>query len=114
TEYQDIDRIAVVAIGARHEAVIRRIMNGAVKDAIHPQQARGLIEFVLDLRAFGNLDVRREPFLWLLGQRNIMPGMYTHRKSSSPGSAAPLSLYQAGAAKAIFCCPLTSPPGLRR
>ena len=52
----DVERIAVVVKGLRHESVIERIILCRVHDAIKCDDAGFLIDFVFILREFRNLD----------------------------------------------------------
>src|SRR5262249_53168526 len=57
------------------------VVNRAVEDAVHAQDAGCLVEFVLDLRALRNLDERGKPFRQVIGERHVVPGMRAHAKS---------------------------------
>ena len=57
---EGVERIAVVAVGAGDEAVVGRVVDGAVEHAVEPQQARFLVELVLVLAAHRHFDDRRE------------------------------------------------------
>ena len=59
-QHQRVERIAVIAERARDEAVIGRIVDGAVEHAIEPQQARLLVELVLVLAAVRDFDDDRK------------------------------------------------------
>jgi hypothetical protein len=59
-EHERVERIPVVAVGARDEAVVGRVVHRAVEDAVEAQQPCLLIELVLVLAAFGNLDDDRK------------------------------------------------------
>src|SRR5262249_6708775 len=48
---QNIEWIVVGAVGPWDKAIVRRIVNRAIKNAIDPKQAGCLIQFVLDLRS---------------------------------------------------------------
>ena len=49
SQHEHIERIAIFAVGARHEAIVCRVVDGAVKDTVHPQQASRFVELVFDL-----------------------------------------------------------------
>ncbi len=53
---QSIERISVVAIRARNEAVVGRIVHGAVEHPVETQEARLLVEFVFVGAALGDFD----------------------------------------------------------
>src|SRR5207249_6497343 len=80
TEHEHVERIAVLAVGPGQEAVIGGVVDRAVEHAIDAQQARRLVQLVLDLRALGNLDhdVHTPHALGLQG--HVVPGM--HRAAS--------------------------------
>ena len=59
-EHQRIERVAIVAEGPRDEAVVGRIVDGAVQHAIETQQAGLLVQLVLVLAALRNFDDDRE------------------------------------------------------
>jgi hypothetical protein len=50
-EHERVERIAVVAVGARDEAVVGGIVHRAVEHAIEPQQPGLLVQLVLVLAA---------------------------------------------------------------
>src|SRR5260370_11462720 len=54
------------------------IMNRAVKDTVHAQQAGRFVELVFDLRSLGDLDINWEIAREILGKWYIMPGMFAH------------------------------------
>ena len=56
TQHQRVERVAVVAEGARDEAVVGGIVHGAVEYAVEPQQAGLLVQLVLVLAAHRNFD----------------------------------------------------------
>src|SRR5262249_45124326 len=60
SEHQRIERIAIVAIRAWNEAVVRRIVYGAVQHAVESQQSGLLVQLVLVRAAPWNLDDHRE------------------------------------------------------
>jgi hypothetical protein len=55
---EDVERIAVLGVGPRDEAVVRGVVHGRVEDAIEAQEARRLVDLVLEVRAAGDLDQR--------------------------------------------------------
>ena len=55
-EHQRIERVAVVAERARDEAVVGRIVHGAVEHAIESQEAGLLVQLVLVLASLRDLD----------------------------------------------------------
>ena len=59
-EDEHVERIAILTIRARDEAVIRGIHDGAVEHPIEPQQARGFIDLVLVLAAQRHFDDNRK------------------------------------------------------
>src|SRR5207244_2124405 len=71
------------------------------------QQSGPLVQFVLDLRALGNLDVGREPLREVFGQRDVVPGVRAHDRSS--GRASLLSARSAASATAARAIRLASP-----
>jgi hypothetical protein len=74
-EDQDVERIVVFGVGLRNESVVGRIEDGGVDDAVHFEQAGGLIQFVLDVGAEGNFDDRLEVARDILAGRNVMPSV---------------------------------------
>ena len=48
-EDENVQRVVVVAVGARNEAVIRRIVRRGVENAVKPQQSALLVQFVFFL-----------------------------------------------------------------
>ena len=59
-EHQRVERIAIVAVGPRDEAVVGGIVHGAVEHAIETEQPRLLVQLVLVLAALGDFDHDRE------------------------------------------------------
>ena len=77
SEHKHIQRIAVAAEGAGDEAVVRRVVNGAVQHTVEAQEARFLIQLVLVLAAHRYLDDGRESFgNARLVDRIVVPGMH--------------------------------------
>src|SRR3954468_18559215 len=60
SQHQHVERIAVVAVGARDEAVVGGIVDGAVKHPIETQQPRFLVQLVLVRAPFRDLDDGRK------------------------------------------------------
>src|SRR5262249_15112440 len=90
-EDQHVERVAVVAVGARDETVVGRVVDRAVQDATDHQQAGRRVQLVLDFRPLGDLDVGREPGRDVVGQRDVVPGVNAHARSSTLVTAkAPL------------------------
>ena len=82
-EHQHVERIAVLAVGARHESVVRRVDDRAVEDAIDAQEAALLVELVFHARATRDLDHDVEPLV--RGVRvdlEVVPWMGRHRATS--------------------------------
>src|SRR5438445_143021 len=77
TEHKHVERVAVLAVGLREEAVVRRVVHGRVQHAVQPQQARALVELVLHLRALGDLDDRAEVTLDVVAQLDIVPRVHS-------------------------------------
>src|SRR5262249_8742138 len=73
-----IKRIIVGAVRSRNKAVICRVMDGAIENAVHPQQAGRLVQLVLDFRPSRDFDENRKPGVEVSRQKNIMPGMCRH------------------------------------
>src|SRR5207248_10077864 len=59
------------------EAVVGRIVHGAVKHAVDAEQPRRLVELVLDLRALRDLDDRAEVLRDVFTQLHVVPRMHT-------------------------------------
>src|SRR5262249_8323042 len=75
-QHQHVDRIVILRVGARDEAVVGRVVNRRVEDAIDPQEAGPLVELVLRLAAVRHLDDDREDLERVVGrQRDVMPGV---------------------------------------
>jgi len=55
-QHQRIQRIPIVTERARDEAVVGRVVHGAVEHAVEPHEARFLVELVLVLAAHRDLD----------------------------------------------------------
>ena len=55
-QHEHVERIAVVAEGAREEAVVARIVHGAVQHAVETEDAELLVELVLVALVGGDLD----------------------------------------------------------
>src|SRR5207302_3293560 len=75
-ENQDVERIVVEAIGLRQKAVVRRVVNRAVQHPVEPQEARTLVELVLHLRAFRDLDDGSETTLDRVTELDVVPGVH--------------------------------------
>src|SRR5206468_3844823 len=76
-EHEHVEGVAVLAVGLRQEAVVRRVVHGGVQHAIEPEQARALVELVLHLRALGNLDDRAEVTLDVVAQLDVVPWVHS-------------------------------------
>jgi hypothetical protein len=74
-EHQHIERIVVFGQRLRDEAVVRRIVNGRIEDAIELDQAAGFIQFVLHTGAEGDLDHAIEFLRELVAGSYVVPGM---------------------------------------
>ena len=77
-QHQHVERVVVVAVGARHKAVVGRVVYRAVQHAIDAQQARCLVQLVLHLRAHRDLDEDGEPGFRIVRQAHVVPGMSHH------------------------------------
>src|SRR6185436_4814357 len=87
SEHQDVERIAVQAIRLWQEAVVRGVVDRTVQDPVDPQEARGLVELVLHLRALRNLDDGPEAGLDGVHQLDVVPGVYHIRSSAARAPA---------------------------
>ncbi len=90
TEHEDVERIVVGTEGLRQEAIVRRIVHGAVQHSVQPQEPRPLVQLVLELGALGNLDDGSEVRLDMLAQFDVVPGMHAVHL---PSARLPRSLY---------------------
>ena len=72
-QHKHIQRIAVIRIGARNEAIIGRIMRGCIQNAVQPQQTGLFVQFILFLAACRDLDHRGEPFRRDAARINVVP-----------------------------------------
>jgi hypothetical protein len=92
-EHQRIERVPVVAVGARDEAVVGRIVHGAVEDAIQPQEAGLLVQLVLVLAALLNLD---DDGKGVLDERvvdvTVMPRVHDPKCTRPGGCAVPAAV----------------------
>src|SRR5690242_11889354 len=79
TEYQHVERVAVVAVRLWQEAVIRRVVHGGVEDAIDREQPRALVELVLHLGAFRNLDHGPKVPRDVIAEPDVVPGIHRSR-----------------------------------
>lgn len=48
TQHQDVEWVVVFGQGLRNEALVSRIVDSRIQNAIQPQKARFLVQFVLD------------------------------------------------------------------
>ena len=78
-QHEDVERVVVLAVGARDEPVVRRVVDGAVQHAIEPQQAGRLVDLVLEVRAARNLDHRRQPRREVGGKLDVVDRMHPRR-----------------------------------
>src|SRR5256886_16473715 len=90
TEHKHVERVAVLAVGLREEAVVRRVVHGRVQHAVQPQQARALVELVLHLRALGDLDDRAEVMLDVVAQLDVVPRVHSTADDTLPTRRAGL------------------------
>ena len=88
-EHEDVERIAVVAVGARHEAVVRRVVNGREQDPVDDAGGPDVLSssyFTFEpvgismIAGIGLLDVA--------GQLDVVPGMIGHGRVPSDRRAA--------------------------
>ena len=75
TDHQNIQRIVVVAVGLRNEAVVRGIVNGTEQNAIQLQKTALLVQLILDLAFSWNLDQCSHHLRCSLALRNCVPGI---------------------------------------
>jgi len=73
TEHQNIERIVVVAVGLRDEAVVRGVVDRTEQHAIQPEQSGLLVQLVLDLALRRDLDHRGDHVRRGLAVRNPVP-----------------------------------------
>jgi len=77
TQDEDIERVAVIAVGAGDETVVRRVVDSGIENAIEAHEPGLFVEFVLVLAALGDLDHHREAALnKFLVKVDIVPGMH--------------------------------------
>src|SRR5260370_5344368 len=74
-EDQNIERIVVFGVGLRDEAIVRRIKNGRVNDAVNFKQPGGLVQFVFDVGAERNFNDRPKIARNILTGGNVMPSV---------------------------------------
>jgi hypothetical protein len=74
-EHEDVERVIVFGERLRNEAVVRRIINGRVEDAVEFDKAAGLIQFVLHARSERDLDDAVEFLRELVAGSYVVPGM---------------------------------------
>src|SRR5215203_886210 len=86
--HEQVEGVVVVAQGARDKAVVGGVDHGGVQNAVYLQEPRVLIQLVLDLRAFGDLDQGVELLGGLFSCGDVVPGM-SHLKNSSRGRCRP-------------------------
>src|SRR5215210_3619565 len=72
---QHVERVVVITQGPRNKAVVGRVDHGRVQDTVHLQEARLLVQLVLNPGAFGDLDQGRKLLGGRVPDRNVMPGM---------------------------------------
>src|SRR6266849_1328838 len=78
TQHEDVEGIAVLAVRLRDEAVVRRVVHGAVQDAVNAQEPGVLVQLVLHLRALGDLDDGGEVLLDAIAEGDVVPGVDGH------------------------------------
>src|ERR671910_393643 len=89
-EHQRVERIAVIAEGARNEAVVRRVVHRAVEHTVQPEQPGFLVQLVLVLAAFWNLDDdRKRVFDERVVDITVMPRMHGSSVLRPIGTTAP-------------------------
>lgn len=74
-QHEDIERIIVFGQRLRDEAIVRRIVDGRLEDAIELDQPAGFVQFVLHTRSERNLDHAIEFLRELVAGSYIVPGM---------------------------------------
>ena len=74
-QHQDVQRIVVFRQGLRDEAVVGRIVDRRVEDAVQLEQPRFLVQLVLDARPHRDLDDRRELGGQMLSGSHVVPGV---------------------------------------
>jgi len=72
-ENKNVERIVVLGVGLRDEAVVRRIKNGGVNNAIHADEAGFFVEFVFDIRTEWNFDDSQKVAGDFGAGRNVVP-----------------------------------------
>src|SRR5262245_61213930 len=101
TQHQHVKGVAVVAEGLRQEAIVGGVVNGAGQDAVEREQAGRLVQLVLDLRAFGDLDHRAEMPLDLVAELDVVPRVH-HAEYSPRPTTAPWALWPTASACRII------------
>ena len=70
---EDVEGIVVFGISLRNEAVVRRIKNGGVDDAVHFEETGLFVELVFDVRTERNFDDGLEVARDFGSGRNVVP-----------------------------------------
>src|SRR6478672_4653938 len=97
-EHQDVEWVAVFAVGSRNESVVGGVVDCAVKYAVKPQQARFLVQLVLVLAAHGHLDDHGECRRYqMVIDVDVMPRMHSRILSSIVAAALTLGVAPARA-----------------
>ena len=82
-QHQHVERVVVFGERLRYEAVIRRIVNRRVEDAIKPDQAARFVEFIFHARAKRNFDHAVEFLRQLVAGSYVVPRMNHERYSQA-------------------------------
>src|SRR6185503_19031609 len=92
-EHQDVERISVSTVRLRDESIIRGIVDRRVENAISAEQARRLVQLVLDLRALRDLHEREEVVAEVGPPRDVVPWVHRHSPFTvlAARSASPLT-----------------------
>ena len=75
---ENIERVLVVAVSTRDEAVIRRIKDGGIQNAVEAQHSGFLVEFVFLVAATRDFDQAIDGFGRVFAGINSVPGMHNH------------------------------------
>src|SRR5215469_17722568 len=83
-KHEHVQRVIIFSESLWQESVVRRIVDGGVKNSVQANQAARLVEFVLHASAVGNFDHRIEFLREFVTRSDIMPRM-NHRIFYSSG-----------------------------
>ena len=72
---EDVERIVVVAVGLRNEAVVGRIIYRGIQHAVEAQHAAVFVEFVFSAASFWNFDDAVDESLGIVIGGTVVPGV---------------------------------------